>query len=108
MDQEVSGSHKPQLKVAVQMLNRSSASLKKNHSFVFGLQNSWLSGFTKPSSKGRWFLVSKLDEIQSEKLEAESTEHAAGTNSSLFWPVESLLNKMENFVDGVFYGMPCQ
>ena len=51
------------------------------------------------------FIVSKLDEIQdSEKLEAESTKtllQEADSYSVLAG--ESLLNKMENFVDGVFY-----
>lgn len=51
------------------------------------------------------FIVSKLDEIQdSEKLEAESTKTLLQeVDSYSVLAGESLLNKMENFVDGVFY-----
>ncbi|QEQ48235.1 hypothetical protein F1867_24930 (plasmid) [Enterobacter hormaechei] len=111
MDEKCQALAEPQLKVAVQMLNQSYAvSLreKNDEGFVLSLQKLMADGriSLEPFVERQIsFIVSKLDEIQdSEKLEAESTQtllQEADSYSVLAG--ESLLNKMENFVDGVFY-----
>ena len=111
MDEKCQALAEPQLKVAVQMLNQSYAvSLreKNDEGFVLSLQKLMADGriSLEPFVERQIsFIVSKLDEIQdSEKLEAESTKtllQEADSYSVLAG--ESLLNKMENFVDGVFY-----
>ncbi len=110
-DEKCQALAEPQLKVAVQMLNQSYAvSLreKNDEGFVLSLQKLMADGriSLEPFVERQIsFIVSKLDEIQdSEKLEAESTQtllQEADSYSVLAG--ESLLNKMENFVDGVFY-----
>lgn len=102
---------KPQLRVAVEMMNQNYAVLhreKFDEDLILCLQQLIASGniglelFIKRQIS---FIVSKLDDIQSaEKWEAESTANLL-LEANLYSCLEgeSLLEQMSNFVDGIFY-----
>lgn len=111
MDEKHQALAEPQLRIAVQMMNQSYAvSLREKYDegLALSLQRLMADGRISMEpfiERQISFVVSVLDEIQdSEKWEVESTQallQEADSYSVLAG--ESLLDKMANFVEGVFY-----